>query len=167
MKIKTVQNKVNALMKLNLSDLDFEGVTEDGQHTNIDADIQDIRKSLSRFSRQLKEQERKYVDHKFDHQLKSTFGKLTDYYNGDVNRALSAMDFAVNNMTKEPIKKLTDSDSNKNAASVSSQVAKQSIDTKPSTPKQTVDTKLSTAEQLPDSASEVADKADVLSKKTD
>lgn len=162
MKIKTVQNKVNALMKLNLADLDFEGVTEDGQHTKIDADIQDIRKSLSRFSRQLKDQERKYVDHKFDHQLKSTFGKLTDYYNGDVNRALSAMDFAVNNMTKEPTKKVDDAtanenvDSNKNTESDTSQAVEQSADTKSSV-----------SEQATDTASKVTEKASSVSKKID
>lgn len=110
MKITTIRNKVNALTKLNLDELDFEGVTEDGQHTHVSADIKQIRKDLTKFSRNLNDHEKQFIDHKFDHQLKNTFGKLVDYYQGDVNRALQAMDFAVEDIAKEPVKKADASD---------------------------------------------------------
>lgn len=105
MKIKTIKTKVAALTKLNLDELDFEGLDADGKQTKVSPEIKAIKKELSRFSRQLTQQEKKYLDQKFDHQLKMVFGQWVDFYNGDVTKALTAMTSAVNGLAKAPLAK--------------------------------------------------------------
>lgn len=128
MKIKTIQTKVAALTKLNLDELDFEGLAANGKETKVSPEIKAIKKELSRFSRQLTQQEKKYLDQKFDHQLKMIFGQWVDFYNGDATKALAAMTSAVNGSARVPtakdatkdITKNTTKDVTKNAAKTES-----------------------------------------------
>lgn len=100
MKVKTLQNKVNALTKLNIKELDFEGVSQDGQHTNIDPQLKEIKRSLSIFSRQLRTEERKYLNNHINSQIETTFSKLVDYYQGDGQKALTIINAVVDNVIK-------------------------------------------------------------------
>ena len=95
MKITTLQAKVKALTKLNLADLDFQGLNATGQKTQIEPQLVEIRKDLSNFSRRLRQQEKKYVAQMAQKQLNQIFGKLLDQYHGDAQKALAALKASV------------------------------------------------------------------------
>lgn len=95
MKITTLQTKVKALTKLNLADLDFQGLDATGQKTQIEPQLAEIRKDLSNFSRHLRQQEKKYVTQMAQKQLNQIFGKLLDQYHGDSQKALAALEASV------------------------------------------------------------------------
>lgn len=95
MKITTLQTKVKALTKLNLADLDFQGLDATGQKTQIEPQLAEIRKDLRDFSRRLRQQEKKYVTQMAQKQVNQIFGKLLDQYHGDSQKALAALEASV------------------------------------------------------------------------
>ena len=96
MKITTLQTKVKALAKLNLNDLDFQGLSADGQHTQIEPQLVEIKKELANFSRRLRNQEKKYLQKASQERLNNIFGKLLDQCDGDAQKALTALEASVN-----------------------------------------------------------------------
>lgn len=96
MKITTLQTKVKALAKLNLNDLDFQGLSADGQHTQIEPQLVEIKKELANFSRRLRNQEKKYLQKASQKRLNDIFGKLLDQCDGDAQKALTALEASVN-----------------------------------------------------------------------
>lgn len=96
MKITTLQTKVKALAKLNLNDLDFQGLSDDGQHTQIEPQLVEIKKELANFSRRLRNQEKKYLQKASQERLNNIFGKLLDQCDGDAQKALTALEASVN-----------------------------------------------------------------------
>lgn len=96
MKITTLQTKVKALAKLNLNDLDFQGLSADGQHTQIEPQLVEIKKELANFSRRLRNQEKKYLQKASQERLNNIFGKLLDQCDGDAQKALAALEASVN-----------------------------------------------------------------------
>lgn len=96
MKITTLQTKVKALVKLNLNDLDFQGLSADGQHTQIEPQLVEIKKELANFSRRLRNQEKKYLQKASQERLNNIFGKLLDQCDGDAQKALAALEASVN-----------------------------------------------------------------------
>lgn len=96
MKITTLQTKVKALAKLNLNDLDFQGLSADGQHTQIEPQLVEIKKELANFSRRLRNQEKKYLQKASQERLNDIFGKLLDQCDGDAQKALTALEASVN-----------------------------------------------------------------------
>lgn len=96
MKITTLQTKVKALAKLNLNDLDFQGLSADGQHTQIEPQLVEIKKELANFSRRLRNQEKKYLQKASQKRLNNIFGKLLDQCDGDAQKALTALEASVN-----------------------------------------------------------------------
>lgn len=97
-KIKTIKNKVDALTKIDLNNLNFEGLADDGKSSKIHKEILDISRELSRFARELKNAEKQYADNFVSSQLADVFGKLVDLYDGDISKAITAINLVVDNM---------------------------------------------------------------------
>lgn len=97
-KIKTIKNKVEALTKIDLTNLNFEGLADDGKNSKIHQDVLDISRELYRFVRELKTAEKQYADNFVSSQLADVFGKLVDLYNGDITKAITAINLVVDNI---------------------------------------------------------------------
>lgn len=100
-KFKTIRNRVNTLVNTDLSNLDFDGLAQDGKTSKAHAEILEMCRNLNKFERSLKAAEDDYVTSYASKRLNNIFGKLVDSCDGDVDKATEALALVVTNFTKE------------------------------------------------------------------
>lgn len=100
-KFKTIKNRVNVLVNTDLSNLDFDGLAQDGKTSKVHSEILEMCRNLNKFERSLKTAEDDYVTSYASKRLNNIFGKLVDSCDGDVDKATEALALVVTNFTKE------------------------------------------------------------------
>lgn len=86
-KITTVKNKVDQLLKLKPKDIDFQGV--DHGKTLAHDTVAQIHKDLRNYNRELTEAENSYARSKVNNELHSKYSQLVDLFDGDASQAMN------------------------------------------------------------------------------
>lgn len=98
-KITTVKNKVDQLLKLKPKDIDFQGV--DHGETLAHDTVEQIHKDLRKYNRELTEAENSYARRKVNNELRSKYSQLVDLFDGDANRAMNIYNTLVNSYIEQ------------------------------------------------------------------
>lgn len=98
-KITTVKNKVDQLLKLKPNDIDFQGV--DHGKTLAHDTVEQIHKDLRNYNRELTEAENSYARRTVNNELHSKYSQLVDLFGGDANRAMNVYNALVNSYIEQ------------------------------------------------------------------
>lgn len=98
-KITTVKNKVDQLLKLKPNDIDFRGV--DHGKTLAHDMVEQIHKDLRNYNRELTEAENSYTRRTVNNELHSKYSQLVDLFGGDANRAMNVYNTLVNSYIEQ------------------------------------------------------------------
>lgn len=116
-KITTVKNKVDQLLKLKPKDIDFQGV--DHGKTLAHDTVEQIHKDLRIYNRELTEAENSYTRSKVNNELHSKYSQLVDLFDGDANRAMNIYNTLVNSYIEQH-KQLDETKNQENATNLES-----------------------------------------------
>lgn len=98
-KITTVKNKVDQLLKLKPKDIDFQGVYH--SKTLVHNMVSQIHKDLRNYNRELTEAENSYARSKVNNELHSKYSQLVDLFDGDASRAMNIYNTLVNSYIEQ------------------------------------------------------------------
>lgn len=116
-KITTIKNKVDQLLKLKPKDIDFQGV-DHGKTLAHDTVVQ-IHKDLRNYNRELTEAENSYSQLKVNNELHSKYSQLVDLFHGDANQAMTIYNTLVNSYIEQH-KQLNEAKNQENATNLKS-----------------------------------------------
>lgn len=98
-KITTVKNKVDQLLKLKPNDIDFQGV--DHGKTLVHDTVKQIHKDLRNYNRELTEAENSYARRTVNNELHAKYSQLVDLFGGDANRAMNVYNALINSYIEQ------------------------------------------------------------------
>lgn len=116
-KITTIKNKVDQLLKLKPKDIDFQGV--DHGKTLAHDTVEQIHKDLRNYNRELTEAENGYARSKVNNALHAKYSQLVDLFDGDAHRAMNIYNTLVNSYIAQH-KQLDETKNQENATNLES-----------------------------------------------